>query len=98
MLSPTPYGKLEHVEMMVPVIRFYHLMKDVEQRKKLSRKAYISESLNALHHLRDNGPVLKKEFKSILEDQKVNIKIVGNLLIKHQLAKPDYDGYWKLID
>lgn len=89
---------IEHVEMMAPVKRFYGLMKDVERQKKLSSKAYIAESLNALHHLRDNGPLSRKEFKSILEDRKVNIGVIGNLLIKHQLAKPDSNGYWKLID
>jgi hypothetical protein len=91
---------LEHVELMAPVKRFYRLMKDVEGQTRLSSQAYIAESLNALHHLRDDGPVLRKEFKLVLQDPDVDFGIVEKLLIKHQLAKPDSGskGSWKLID
>jgi hypothetical protein len=89
---------LEHVEMMAPVRRFYQLMVDVERQREVSNKAYISESLSALHHLRDDGPLLRKDLKSTIADPDIEFGLIAGLLTKHKLAQPDSEGYWKLID
>ena len=92
---------LQHLERMATVRNFYRFVDEIERQKKtLSPKLYIAEALEVLKELRDNGAMRRQEFTSRLNDRGVRANILGALLRRFELAKPEpgRTGYWKLID
>lgn len=92
---------LQHLERMAPVRNFYRFVREIERQKKtLSPKLYIGEALEMLKELRDNGAMRRREFTSRLNDRGVRANVLGALLRRFELARPEpgRTGYWKLID
>lgn len=91
---------LKYVMAMVPVRNFNRLIDELKRQKKLSAKAYIAEALGIMKKIRDTGPIPRRDFKRCIEDDAVDAKILGNLLQRYELARPEpsKDGYWWLYD
>ncbi|MBN1473228.1 MAG: hypothetical protein JW914_01305 [Syntrophaceae bacterium] len=91
---------LKYVMAMRPIKNFNRFIAFMKRQKKLSEKAYITEALEVLREIRDSGPIPRREFKSRLDNRDVDAKILGNLLKRFELARPEpsKDGCWWLFD